>query len=324
MAVYKPLVIEKNETDIKKIMRQLYRFSEDLKFTISNLSLDDNFSKESLDAITERGATVREIKFDTDGFSIEYENYKTGVLTRLDQTEDTISFLVDSGSVVKEMLTRMELHGEYIRLTSGHILINAQNMTLDAAGNAVFSGAINGGSININNRFIVYPNGDCYVDDSLKTETLNPAQGVTAADMEVYNDNDYINTIGRTVTCSEAYISETLSCNRVRYTSDQRKKREIHPLPDVSMLIRNLRPVRYCINGRDTIGYIAQEVQKYAVSESDTYESDCIPVVGQSGEYMELPYSMYTAVYARAIQEHQKRLDRMKRELKEMGEDVKF
>ena len=39
-------------------------------------------------------------------------------------------------------------------------------------------------------------------------------------------------------------------------------------------------------------------------------------------EYMELPYSMYTAVYARAIQEHQKRLDRMK--LKEMGEDVKF
>ena len=55
MAVYKPLVIEKNETDIKKIMRQLYRFSEDLKFTISNLSLDDNFSKESLDTITERG-----------------------------------------------------------------------------------------------------------------------------------------------------------------------------------------------------------------------------------------------------------------------------
>ena len=111
MAVYKPLVIEKNETDIKKIMRQLYRFSEDLKFTISNLSLDDNFSKESLDAITERGETVRKIKFDTDSFSITYENYKTGVLTRLDQTEDTISFLVDSGSVVKENADPMSFMG---------------------------------------------------------------------------------------------------------------------------------------------------------------------------------------------------------------------
>ena len=110
----------------------------------------------------------------------------------------------------------------------------------------------------------------------------------------------------------------------MRYTSDRRKKREIRPLPDVSMLIQNLRPVRYCINGRDTIGYIAQDVQRCIVSDSDTYESDCIPAVGQSGEYMELPYAMYTAVYARAIQEHQKRLDRMKRELKEMGEDVKF
>lgn len=324
MAVYKPLVIEKNETDIKKIMRQLYRFSEDLKFTISNLSLDDNFSKESLDTIKERGETVRKIKFNTDGFAIEYENYKTGVITRLDQTKDTISFLVDSGNVVKEMLTRMELHGEYIRLTSGQILINAQNMTLDAAGNAVFSGAINGGSININNRFIVYPNGDCYVDDSLKTETLNPAKSVTAANMEVYNDNDYINTVGRTVTCGEAYISETLSCNRVRYTSDRRKKKEIRPLPDVSKLIQKFRPVRYCINGRDTIGYIAQEVKKTIVSESDTYGFNPVPDVGQSGGYMELPYAVYTAVYAKAIQDHQKRLDRIKRELKEMGENVKF
>ena len=324
MAAYKPLMIEKNETDIKKIMRQLYRFSEDLKFTISNISLDDNVSKETLDAITDRGNTVRKIKFDTEHFVIEYENYKIGVVTRLDQTEDTISFLVDSGNVVKEMLTRMELHGEYIRFTSGQILINAQNMTLDAVGNAVFSGAINGGSININNRFIVHPNGDCYVDDSLKTETLNPAQGVTAADMEVYNDNDYINTIGRTATCGEAYISETLSCNRVRYTSDRRKKREIRPLTDVSVLIRNLRPVRYCINGRDSIGYIAQEVRNCIVSDSDTFHLDSILAVGQAGEYMEVQYAIYTAVYSMAIQQHQKRLDRLKRELKEMGTDVKF
>ena len=33
MAVYKPLVLGKDETDINKIMNKLYRFSRDLKFT---------------------------------------------------------------------------------------------------------------------------------------------------------------------------------------------------------------------------------------------------------------------------------------------------
>ena len=34
MAVFKPMIIQKNETDIGKVVRQLYRFSEDLKYTI--------------------------------------------------------------------------------------------------------------------------------------------------------------------------------------------------------------------------------------------------------------------------------------------------
>lgn len=37
------------------------------------------------------------------------------------------------------MLSRMELYGEHIDLKTGHVTIDANNMKLDAAGNATFS-----------------------------------------------------------------------------------------------------------------------------------------------------------------------------------------
>lgn len=131
--------------------------------------------------------------------------------------------LVATGDVVNEMLTRMEMYGEYIRLTSGHLVIDAENMKLDKPGNAYFSGNITGGSININNRFTVSSSGDVYIDDALTTTTLNPARAIVAANMEIYNDDDYINVIGKAATCSELYVSENLNCRKVRYTSDKRK-----------------------------------------------------------------------------------------------------
>lgn len=193
MAVFKPMIIQKNETDIGKVVRQLYRFSEDLKYTISNLSLEDNISNDVLNSITDRNNKVRKIQFSTDALNIEYDDYASSVQTKLSQSSESIQLLVATGNVVHEMLTRMEMYGEYIRLTSGHLIIDAQNMKLDKPGNAYFSGNITGGSININNRFAVSPSGDVYIDDALTTTTLNPAKAIVAANMEIYNDDDYIN-----------------------------------------------------------------------------------------------------------------------------------
>ena len=220
MAVFKPMIIQKNETDIGKVVRQLYRFSEDLKYTISNLSLEDNISNDVLNSITDRNNKVRKIQFSTDALNIEYDDYASSVQTKLSQSSESIQLLVATGNVVHEMLTRMEMYGEYIRLTSGHLIIDAQNMKLDKPGNAYFSGNITGGSININNRFAVSPSGDVYIDDALTTTTLNPAKAIVAANMEIYNDDDYINVIGKAATCSELYVSENLNCRKVRYTSD--------------------------------------------------------------------------------------------------------
>ncbi|MFQ8731431.1 MAG: hypothetical protein ACLSAC_13900 [Enterocloster bolteae] len=40
MAVFKPLMLDRNETDMSQVMSKLYRFSRDLKYTLSNLTLE--------------------------------------------------------------------------------------------------------------------------------------------------------------------------------------------------------------------------------------------------------------------------------------------
>ena len=312
MAVFKPMVIQKNETDIGKVIRQLYRFSEDLKYTISNLSFEDNISNDVLDSITSRNNKVRKIQFSNDELNIEYDNYSSSVQTKLSQSSESIQLLVATGNVVNEMLTRMEMYGEYIRLTSGHLVIDAQNIQLDRAGNASFSGNITGGSININNRFTVSSSGDVYIDDALTTTTLNPAKAIVAADLEIYNDDDYINVIGKAATCSELYVSENLTCRKVRYTSDQRKKQCIKDIEKADL--DELVPVSYSFqdSGNKAIGYIAQDI--YLTQENGENALG----VNRSGKYLELPYVAYSALYAKGIQENQKRIEQLKEQIKKV------
>lgn len=140
MAVFKPLVLDQDETDMSQVMSKLYRFSRDLKYTLSNLTLEDNMDNSVLKVLDSRKNKTREISFSKDALTIDLMDYETGMNTSLEQTREKISLLVDSGDVVNTMLSRMELYGEHITLKTGQVIIQAQNMTLDKAGNAYFQG----------------------------------------------------------------------------------------------------------------------------------------------------------------------------------------
>lgn len=321
MAVYKELVLDRKEQDPKKLMTKLYRFSEDLRFTLSNLEYGDNLGKNVIDILNERNGRVRKIDFDNEQLEISFRNAETDTYTALKQQADAIELLVEKGGVVNAMMTRMELYKESIHLKTGQVVFDSTNMKIDALGNAEFTGNILGGSININNRFIVYENGDCYIDDALTVSTLNPTRGVYAAGMEVYNDAGVINTVTGTVSSWETYVTGILSCNRVRFNSDQRLKdgiREISP-EQAADVVRSLTPYsfRFRDSRRESIGYIAQDV--YGSSGQE------LPMVGRSGRYLQIPYQNYGAVYAAAIQHNQLRIERLKKRVatfRKGGEDV--
>ena len=136
MSVFKELVLSKEE-DKKSLVKKLYRFSEDLKFTLSNLD-EDNFSRSFLDWESEKKSLTRTIKHDADGLQIKFEDLEADSYGELEQSAEYIKLLVNRGSVVETMLSRMELYGEHIDLKTGHVTIDANNMKLDAAGNAMF------------------------------------------------------------------------------------------------------------------------------------------------------------------------------------------
>lgn len=317
MAAFKPLILDKNETDIHEIMTKLYRFSEDLKFTLSNLSNEDNFDNSFINILNERNKKMREINFNSDELSIDLRDYESGVHTRLEQTNEKISFLVQRGGVVETMLTRMELYKESITLKTGQVIILSENMTLDKAGNVYFSGNITGGSINIAKKFIVNTAGECYIDGILTTETLNPPAGIYADELDVYNENDMVNTVTGNITCWDAYISETLNCRKVYVTSDERGKKNIGLInrKAAAEALKAIIPMRYTFvdTGREAIGCIAQDIYRFCEKMEES-----LPLVGRHGKYLELPYSSYGTIYNLIIKQNQERINKLEKKIEKI------
>lgn len=307
MARFKPVQISAG-MDVKTLVKRLYQFNEDLKFTMSNLDIEDNCSRSMIDEIDQRNDMLRTIQFDSDGLQIRFEDLKEGTVTQLTQAEDAIGLLVSRGSVVETMLTRMELYGDSIYMKTGHITVDAKNFTLNREGDAWFSGDIIGGSINIGNgKFVVNANGDCYIDDSLETETLNPSAGIYAAELEVYNDDEYLNQIADEVTVGECYIVELLNCADVNQRSDQRIKMGITGLDtqEAVEICQKLRPKAFAFKetGTQAFGLIAQEVEVL---------SSFLPLVRDGAGGKEIPYTNYIALLTSVIQDNQRRIDRLK------------
>lgn len=299
MSVFKELVLSKDE-DKKSLVKKLYRFSEDLKFTLSNLD-EDNFSRSFLDWESKKKSLTRTIKHDADELQIKFEDLEEDSYGELDQSAKKIKLLVSRGSVVETMLSRMEMYGEHIDLKTGHVTIDAINMKLDGAGNATFTGAITGGTMRLGNSFMVDGSGHAVFQGDLKCNVLNPTKGTTVGgDVTVEGDEGYgYCTVGKILIGADAYIVDSLSCKKVTETSDARVKMNVTTLsaPDMTAIC----PVswRFKATGKQSIGFIAQELDK--------------PVRQQ--KTLRVEYGEMGAMWVAAIQENQRRIDQIRNKI---------
>ncbi len=323
VAVFKELNIG-NETDLKKIMKTFYRFGEELRFTFRNLD-EGNLSKSYLDHMEERAELTRSIKFDAEELQIRFENTADETYSSLEVSAGNVELLVARGKVVETMLSRIELYGEHINLETGRITVDAENFTLDMAGNATFAGAITGGTMTLGEGFAVDATGHAVIEGNLQCNLLNPKKGVVAGgDVEIESSEDYgYCTVGGTLSGEDAFVYGSLSCSKVKYTSDKRAKRDIHKLDCdlVSALLGNIVPVEfdYKRSGMHAMGFVAQEVLRaQIISNAD------LPLIKRTNSYLKIPYDSYGAVYAAAIQKNQERIDRILEELEKGGKRVRI
>lgn len=305
MAVFKELKLGA-EDDLKTLIKRMYQFSEELKFTFSNLDAD-NFSKEFIDHEDEKDGKVRVIAKNAETLQIRFDDLEKEAYAELRQSKEKIDLLVSRGSVGETMVSRMELYGDRIDLKTGHVIFDTDNFKLDAEGNAVFSGSITGGTMKIGDGFFVDKDGHAVIEGNLVSVVLNPARGACIGKSVTVEGEDGVGycTVGGVLTGEDADIVYRLSCTRVKELSDGRRKERIRPVEE-----EPLHPVRFrfCGSKRMSMGFLAQELPR--------------TVRRELGGHLAVSYGGLGALLVRQMQEDQKRLERIRKELERRENNV--
>ncbi len=225
--------------------------------------------------------------------------------SRITQTAEQISLKVSKGDVTSELNSELTITGNSINLTTGHFTINAANMTVDAQGNATFSGnvtgaTITGGSINIGGgKFTVSSGGIVRAEDAVITAATLNATGIIYAEEGISCNGDASFDY---LYAGEIYCPGPIT-GQINDISDRRIKEDISEVPLINCykIVMGLNPVsfKYKNNGSNGVGLVAQEVLSLMKDLNMDY-----PLVNYDSKrdiYM-IPYGGYISILAGAIQ----------------------
>ena len=238
--------------------------------------------------------------------------------SRITQTAEQISLKVSKGDVTSELNSELTITGNSINLTTGHFTINAANMTVDAQGNATFSGnvtgaTITGGSINIGGgKFTVSSGGIVRAEDAVITAATLNATGIIYAEEGISCNGDASFDY---LYAGEIYCPGPIT-GQINDISDRRIKEDISEVPLINCykIVMGLNPVsfKYKNNGNNGVGLVAQEVLSLMKDLNMDY-----PLVNYDSKrdiYM-IPYGGYISILAGAIQYQDDRLKKMEEKL---------
>ena len=245
-----------------------------------------------------------QLEVSLEGFISQFKELKSGVESSIKVLDGQIALKVSAG----ELCSEISATSEAIRFKTGKLEIETNNFTLKKDGTATFSGAITGGSININDRFVVSQNGTLTVQSTTFSKQITTKGLLYTNYMRIAGDAD----IEGYVNCGSMYVAKDVSCETLTQTSDCRLKCDIEDIADELSLqvVMGLKPKRfvYKASGVESMGFIAQEVDELQREN----EID-LPLVDHTEEYLAIPYMNYVAVLVGAVQQNQKKIERIRR-----------
>ena len=181
------------------------------------------------------------------------------------------------------------------------------------------------GSIDLGNgAFKVTQNGVLTLkgtnnSSSIGCEVLSAGHAEIQGDLNVGSEAQFtgdvtmIDMSARDIQCNEIYSSVA-----GEWWSDRKLKRNIQQIPAKICLeiVRQLRPVSFVFkdNGIRSIGFIAQDVKKI-LKKMDLD----LPIVNKHDGYFCIPYAVYVALLAGAVQEQEKEIRKIRREMEKNG-----
>ena len=246
-------------------------------------------------------------------FLTQFKDLENELETSIKVLNGQIALKVAAGDLCSEISATTDT----ITFKSGYLVIDSKNFKLYKDGTAQFSGTINGGSININDNFIVTSSGAVTTKAITYSGQINVNGLLYSNYMRIAGDAN----VEGTLTCRYMNATYDVSCEVLYERSDRRLKENIEEIPDETALslVLGFKPATFTYkdSGIKAMGLIAQdldELQKELGTD--------LPLVDHSGEYLSIPYSTNSVLYAGAIRAQQKELDQLEKEINELKETV--
>lgn len=294
------------DPDMKKIYNYIQMLNQQLRYCFSNIDPEDNFSLDAMVKYQETDDMIAQLEVSMNGFISDFRDLAANVESSIRVLDGQISLKVS----VDELCSEISATTDTITFQTGYVIFNTNNFKLDATGNAEFSGAITGGSININDRFVVTSNGGVTMASSTFSEEVH-CNGLLYTDhMRVGGDAD----VSGYLSCDNLSADGSVSCEILYERSDRRLKEDIIPISDRDALeaVLGLEPVsyRFAADGTRSMGFLAQDVIRMQVEKGID-----LPMTEQIGEYLAIPYTHYGALFAGAIREQARQIRELEEEL---------
>lgn len=295
------------DPDMAKIRSYIMQLNQQLQYSLSSLDPEDNFSQEFLVSYQETDKTISQIEISMNGFMSEFKNLEAGVSTQISTLNNEIKLKVSA----EELCSEISMAPGTIAFKTGYLTIDAKNFKLSKDGTAEFSGNITGGSININDRFVVSETGSTKIDSGAYTGSIQCSGPLATETLITYGNCD----VDGSISCQQMKVTGTVTCETLYQSSDERLKEHIEDIPEETALriVLGLKPVEFSYIGNEErqIGFLAQDVNAL----QETIGTN-LPLtdLGEDG-YYRIPYSSYGALYAGAIKSQQRQIEELERKL---------
>lgn len=297
------------DQSVSKIYSYIQMLNDQLRYTLSSLNPEDNFDQDSFLKYTETDTTIAQLEVTMKGFLSRFSDLKTDVESSIEAMDGQISLKVSKDKLCSEISATTDT----ITFKTGYMIIDTSNFKLNKDGTASFSGTINGGSININNKFVVTSSGAVTVDSITYADTIT-TQGLLYTNyMRIAGNAD----ISGTLTANNITVSGDVSCETLYERSDRRLKEDVKDIADETALelVLGMRPVTFTFkdSGKASMGLIAQELDEL----QEKLGTD-LPLVDHSGDYLSIPYGNNSVLLMGAIRCQEKEIKKLETTLQEL------
>ena len=122
--------------DIKKVYSYLQMLNNQLRYTLNNITPEDNFTQESFIKYQETDTTISQLEVTMQGFLSQFTDLANELSSSIQVLDGKIALKVSA----EDLCSEISATSEAITFKTGYLMIDSQNFKLYKDGTAEFSG----------------------------------------------------------------------------------------------------------------------------------------------------------------------------------------